>query len=89
MSKLNVLFTSHAFEDYMFWQSTDKKQIKRINELIKSIQRDGQLDGIGKPEKLKGNLSGFSSRRIDREHRLVYRVENEQIEVISCRYHYA
>lgn len=88
MSKLNVNFTLNAFEDYKFWQSHDKKIVKRINELIKSIQRNGVLDGIGIPEALKGSLSGFNSRRIDREHRLVYVVDDNAITIISCRYHY-
>ncbi|SIS60202.1 Txe/YoeB family addiction module toxin [Salimicrobium flavidum] len=88
MSKLNVLFTHNAFKDYQYWQIKDKKMLKRINQLIKSIDRDGALDGIGKPEKLKGNLAGFYSRRIDIEHRLVYTVEEDQISIIACRYHY-
>ncbi len=88
MSKLNILFTHHAFADYQYWQQQDKKMLKRINQLIKSIQRDGALEGIGKSEKLKGNLSGFYSRRIDTEHRLVYTVNEQQISIIACRYHY-
>lgn len=88
MSKLNVHFTFNAFEDYKHWQSQDKKIVKRINDLIKSIERNGMLEGIGKPEALKGNLSGFCSRRIDREHRLVYIVDDNAITIISCRYHY-
>ena len=62
--------------------------VKRINQLIKSIQRDGALEGIGKLERLKGNLSGFYSRRVDTEHRLVYTVVKSQINIIACRYHY-
>jgi len=62
--------------------------VKRINQLIKSIQRDGALEGIGKLERLKGNLSGFYSRRIDTEHRLVNTVVKSQINIIACRYHY-
>ena len=88
MSKLNILSTHHAFADYQYWQQQDKKMLKRINQLIKSIQRDGALEGIGKPEKLKGNLSGFYSRRIDTEHKLVYTVNEQQINIIACRYHY-
>ena len=88
MSKLNVLFTHHAFQDYQYWQTKDKKTLKRINQLIKSIERDGALDGIGKPKKLKGNLAGFYSRRIDIEHRLVYTVDETQISIVACRYHY-
>ena len=88
MSKLNIKFTHHAFIDYQYWQRQDKKLLKRINLLIKSIQRDGDLEGIGKPEKLKGNLAGFYSRRIDMEHRLVYTIDDQQISIVACRYHY-
>lgn len=88
MSKLNILFTHEAFEDYKYWQSTDKKSFKKINDLIKSIDRDGVFNGIGKPEKLKGSLSSFYSRRIDREHRLIYKAAKGQIQIISCRYHH-
>ncbi|WP_147803980.1 Txe/YoeB family addiction module toxin [Alkalicoccus halolimnae] len=88
MSKLSVLFTHNAFQDYQYWQTKDIKMLKRINQLIKSIERDGAADGIGKPEKLKGNLAGFYSRRIDIEHRLVYTVDEQQISIIACRYHY-
>lgn len=88
MSKLNILFTYHAFEDYQYWQQQDKKMLKRINKLIQSIQREGVLEGIGKPEKLRGNLSGFYSRRIDAEHRLVYTASEQQISIVACRYHY-
>ena len=88
MSRLNVLFTHEAFEDYKYWQRTDRKHLKKINDLIKSIDGEGVLNGIGKPEKLKGNLSSFYSRRIDSEHRLVYKVTESQIQIISCRYHY-
>jgi toxin YoeB len=83
----NILFTSHAWEDYLYWQKTDKKLTKKINELLKVVSRT-PFEGIGKPEPLKGNLQGFWSRRIDQEHRLVYRYEEETISVISCRYHY-
>lgn len=76
-----------AWEDYLFWQATDKKNLKRINQLIKEISRDPYV-GIGKPEPLKGNLTGFWSRRIDKEHRLVYVVEGGDIIIISCRGHY-
>lgn len=88
MSKLNVLFTHNAFQDYQYWQTKDKKTLKRINQLIKSLERDGALDRIGKPEKLKGNLASFYSRRIDIEHRLVYTVDETQISIVACRYHY-
>ncbi len=76
-----------AWEDYLYWQTTDKKNLKRINQLIRDICRE-PYNGIGKPEPLKGNLSGFWSRRIDKEHRLVYLVEDNDIIIISCRGHY-
>ncbi len=76
-----------AWEDYISWQSQDKKIIKRINQLLKDIKRS-PFDGIGKPEPLKGNLSGFWSRRIDDEHRLVYVVEKDSVIIIACRGHY-
>lgn len=76
-----------AWEDYLYWQLNDKKTLKRINQLIKDICRN-PFDGIGKPEALKGNLSGFWSRRIDGEHRIVYAVETNSIIIIACRGHY-
>ena len=76
-----------AWEDYLYWQSADKKNLRRINQLLKDICRT-PFDGIGKPEALKENLSGFWSRRIDDTHRLVYAVEKDNIIVISCRGHY-
>ena len=76
-----------AWDDYLYWQSTDKKNLNRINQLIKDISRHPFV-GIGKPEPMKGNLKGFWSRRIDKEHRLVYLVESEAILIISCRGHY-
>lgn len=88
MSKLNIIFAAIAFEDYKDWQTQDKKICKKINQLIQSIQRDGVLDGLGKPERLKGDLSGWYSRRITQEHRLVYQVINNQIMIASCKYHY-
>lgn len=76
-----------AWEDYMYWQIQDKKIIKRINLLIKVIERN-YYDGIGKPEPLKGNLSGWWSRRIDDTNRLVYRINNNILEIISYKTHY-
>ena len=76
-----------AWEDYLFWQQTDKKTLKRINTLIKDIKRNS-FAGLGDPEPLKYNWSGYWSRRIDREHRLVYKVTDETIIVVQCRYHY-
>lgn len=80
-------FSSHAWEDYLFWQATNKQMLKRINTLIKDIQRT-PFEGLGKPEPLKFNLSGFWSRRINDEHRLVYSVTDSAILIASCRYHY-
>ena len=76
-----------AWEEYLYWQMQDKKMLKRINQLIKDIQRN-PFEGIGKPEPLKGNLTGFWSRRIDEEHRIVYAVEKETVTIISCKGHY-
>ena len=76
-----------AWEDYFYWQATDKKQLKRINTLIKEIQRN-PFDGIGDPEPLRHNWSGYWSRRIDREHRLVYKAADDTIIIVQCRYHY-
>lgn len=76
-----------AWEDYLYWQIRDKKIIKRINLLIKDIERN-YYDGIGKPEPLKGNLSGWWSRRIDDTNRLVYRINNNILEIVSCKTHY-
>ena len=76
-----------AWEDYLYWQGTDKKLLKRINTLIKEIQRH-PFDGIGDPEPLRHNWSGYWSRRIDREHRLVYKATEDEIIIVQCRYHY-
>jgi toxin YoeB len=84
---LKKVFSDQAWEDYLYWQATDKKKLKRINALIKDIQRDS-FKGIGDPEPLKFNWSQFWSRRIDREHRLVYAVEGDELQVAQCRYHY-
>jgi toxin YoeB len=84
---MKLLFHSEGWEDYLHWQQTDKKILKRINELIKDCRRS-PFDGIGKPEPLKGDLSGYWSRRIDEEHRLVYAVEPDAIVILKCRHHY-
>lgn len=76
-----------AWEDYLYWQTQDKKMLKRINQLLKDIIRS-PFEGIGKPEPLKENLTGFWSRRINEEHRLVYAVESNTVLIISCRGHY-
>ncbi|WP_017191205.1 Txe/YoeB family addiction module toxin [Vibrio harveyi] len=80
-------WTDDAWDDYLYWQTQDKKTLKRINKIINDIKRS-PLEGIGKPEPLKENLSGFWSRRIDDTNRLVYAVDSQVITVISCRYHY-
>lgn len=84
---MNLAFTPTAWEQYTEWQKEDKKTVKRINELIKSIMRDGVLQGIGKPEPLKHRKA--CSRRIDQEHRLVYNVDvNDNLIIYSCKGHY-
>jgi toxin YoeB len=85
---MNKLFSDDAWNDYLYWQANDKAKLKRINKLLQSIDRDGYSNGIGKPEPLKYNLSGYWSRRISDEHRIIYKVENEQILIASCKDHY-
>ena len=80
-------FAETAWEDYLYWQTADRKTLRRINRLIAAIQRE-PFSGIGKPEPLRGNWSGFWSRRIDSEHRLVYAVEHDELLLAQCRYHY-
>lgn len=84
---MDLIFTENAWEDYLYWQKMDKKMVQKINELIKSIQRT-PFEGIGKPEPLKFDLGGYWSRRIDREHRLVYQAIENELLIIACRYHY-
>ncbi|MCQ2992595.1 Txe/YoeB family addiction module toxin [Pseudomonas syringae] len=85
---MNVLFTPEAWDDYLWFQQNDKTSLKRVNLLIKAIQRGDPFEGIGKPEPLKHNLSGFWSRRITHEHRLIYTVEDGELQIVQCRYHY-
>ncbi|MDI6793703.1 MAG: Txe/YoeB family addiction module toxin [bacterium] len=80
-------FSDNAWDDYLFWQSHDRKILKRINALIKDIER-GPFDALGKPEALKHNLRGYWSRRITEEHRLVYKVNGDTVYITQCRYHY-
>jgi toxin YoeB len=82
-----ICFRDQAWKDYLYWQQTDKKILKRINILIKDIQRD-PFTGLGKPEQLKHQLTGFWSRRITDEHRLVYTFSNDELIIVQCRYHY-
>ena len=87
MADRNIAWTPTAWEDYLYWQTQDKKTLKRNNKLIDATIRSPFI-GIGKPERLKENLAGYWSRRIDDTHRLVYAVDDEAITVIQCRYHY-
>jgi len=84
---VTISFHAHAWADYLHWQEADPKRLKRINELIRAVQRD-PFKGIGKPEPLRGNWSGFWSRRIDREHRLVYALKGDTLLIAQCRFHY-
>jgi toxin YoeB len=84
---MNLSWSLHAWDDYLHWQRTDKRLLKRINNLIRDIIRD-PFDGLGDPEPLRHNLSGYWSRRINREHRLVYKVESSTLIIVQCRYHY-
>jgi toxin YoeB len=84
---MKISFSKHAWDDYVSWQNEDKKTLRKINSLIKEIQR-APFEGAGKPEALKFGLSGYWSRRIDHEHRLVYQVHQNELIIISCRYHY-
>lgn len=83
----NIMFSDKAWEEYCYWQTQDKKTLKRINQLLLDIKRNG-FTGIGKPEPLKDNLSGFWSRRIDDANRLVYKITNDYIEIVQCKGHY-
>ncbi len=84
---MNKIWFDEAWNDYLYWQTQDKKTLKRINTLLKDIERNN-FDGIGKPEPLKGELSGFWSRRIDETNRFVYRINNGALEILSCKGHY-
>lgn len=84
---MKLLWHKSGWEDYLYWQAADKKIMKRINTLIKDIQRH-PFDGVGNPEPLKHQWSSYWSRRINREHRLVYKVSDDTITIAQCRYHY-
>lgn len=84
---MGLLWEDKAWDDYLYWQAQDKKTLKRINVLVKDIQRNA-FDGIGKPEPLKDNLSGLWSRRIDEVNRIVYYEQDGVVYIISCRGHY-
>lgn len=85
---MNKIWTDEAWKDYLYWQNQDKKTLKRINKLIEDIERNGNVDGIGKPEPLLYDLQGLFSRRIDETNRLVYVIDENGLNIISCRYHY-
>lgn len=84
---MKIIFLDQAWEDYLYWQSIDKSILKKINSLIKEIERM-PFEGSGKPEPLKHSLAGLWSRRISLEHRIVYKIENESVVIHQCRYHY-
>lgn len=84
---MTKIWSDEAWDDYMYWHTQDRKTVNRINKLIKSIDRN-TFDGIGKPEPLKYDYQGFWSVRIDETNRLVYRIENGELYIVSCRYHY-
>jgi toxin YoeB len=84
---MELVWQTNAWEDYLYWQKTDSKILLRINELIKDCLHS-PFKGIGKPEPLKGNYSGYWSRRINDEHRLVYKVSQERLHILQCRFHY-
>ncbi len=84
---MKLIFSDNAWDDYIFWQKTDKKIVRRINSLINDTKRN-PFEGIGKPEPLKHALSGFWSRRITEEHRLIYKVSEDTLEIAQLRYHY-
>ena len=84
---MDIIFLTPGWEDYLYWQKSDKKMLKKVNELIRQCQRT-PFEGIGNPELLRGNLSGWWSRRINQEHRLVYRIDNRSLFILQCRKHY-
>ncbi|MFC6353491.1 Txe/YoeB family addiction module toxin [Rothia nasimurium] len=84
---MELIWSSQAWEDYLWWQKQDRKVLKRINTLLKDIQCNGN-EGIGKPEALRNNLSGYWSRRITEEHRLVYKIVGNSVRIAAVRYHY-
>ena len=81
------IFVDESWDDYLYWQQHDKKKVKKINELLKDIVRT-PFEGLGKPGALKHKYAGFWSRRIDEEHRLIYRFNQDEIQIVKCRHHY-
>lgn len=84
---MKLIFVVESWEEYLYWQQNDKKKLRRINKLIQDISRN-PYEGLGKPEPLKHKYQGFWSRRIDEEHRLIYRVVGDEIQIVKCRFHY-
>jgi toxin YoeB len=84
---MRILFSTHAWDDYLYWQRTDRKTLARINDLIKATQRT-PFEGLGKPEPLRHALAGFWSRRISYEHRMIYRLDDDMLVIAQLRYHY-
>lgn len=84
---MKIVFATRAWDDYLWWQTQDRKVLNRINNLIRDIVRNGD-EGIGKPEPLKHGFHGYWSRRTTDEHRLVYRIEDDEVRIAACRYHY-
>lgn len=85
---MRKVFDSDAWEEYLYWQNYDKKILNKINALLKDIERNGALKGLGKPEQLKGDLSGMYSRHINDKHRLVYYIKEDAIIIVACKTHY-
>lgn len=84
---MRLIFSNQSWDDYLYWQKNDRQVLKKINQLVKDIKRT-PFEGIGKPEPLKHELSGFWSRRITDEHRLVYLIDESGLSIVSCRFHY-
>jgi toxin YoeB len=84
---MSILFSTRAWDDYLWWQAADRRILKRINLLIRDIVRNGH-EGIGKPEPLRHEFAGYWSRRITDEHRVVYAITEQEIRIVACRYHY-
>jgi len=84
---MKYIFVDESWEDYLYWQKTNKKVLEKINALLKDISRN-PYDGLGKPERLKYKYKGYWARRIDSEHRLIYRVKDDEIQIAKCRFHY-
>lgn len=84
---MNKIFTDNGWKDYEYWQTEDRKTLKKINLLLQDIERNGNV-GLGKPEPLTGNLSGYWSRRISDKDRLIYRIDDKNIYILTCRFHY-